>query len=105
MCRRCRFRGRRYKWWGSNSLAALMKLRWYWYVMRGAGSILEEQVKGQREQRAGATFSSTSCTEEVPAPEEPEAPPPPEVVLDGAGDSLNLPLWILQIHISTSLGV
>lgn len=23
-----------------HSLAALMKLLWYWYVMRGAGSIL-----------------------------------------------------------------
>lgn len=30
-------RGRRAK----DSLAALMKLLWYWYVMRGAGSILE----------------------------------------------------------------
>lgn len=31
------FRGRRAK----DSLAALMKLLWYWYVIRGAGSILE----------------------------------------------------------------
>lgn len=28
---------------GKHSLAALMKLLWYWYVMRGAGSILETQ--------------------------------------------------------------
>lgn len=28
---------------GKHSLAALMKLLWYWYVMRGAGSTLETQ--------------------------------------------------------------
>lgn len=35
--RNATLRGRRVK----DSLAALMKLLWYWYVIRGAGSILE----------------------------------------------------------------